>query len=75
MAFRKAVAAATVDDSKLLIGNAGLGQEYEARTKNWTQEVNVEGRRGYVAYTVNIPHWVCAVLCRLLAVVAIPLLY
>jgi hypothetical protein len=75
IAFRTAVAAAAVADSVLLFGNAELAQQGLSRAQNWTQDVDVNGERQFVAYTVNIPYLVCAVFCSLLSVLAILPLY
>jgi hypothetical protein len=75
MAFRTAVAAAAVADSVLLFGNAELAQQDLSRAQNWTQNVDVTGQRQFVAYTVSMPYLICAVICSLLAVVAILPLY
>jgi hypothetical protein len=75
MAFRTAVSAAAVADSVLLFGNAELARQDLSRTQNWTQNVDVTGRKQFVAYTVSIPYLVCAVVCSLLAVAAILPLY
>jgi hypothetical protein len=75
MAFRTAVAAAMVADPVLLFGNAELAREGLVRAQNWTQSVHVTGQGQFVAYTVNIPFMVCAVICSLLAVTAILPLY
>jgi hypothetical protein len=75
IAFRTAVAAAGFSDHDLLFGNAGLYQELQERAENWTQRVNVTGKKQFVAYTVNMTYLICAVGCSLLAVVAIMPLY
>jgi hypothetical protein len=75
MAFRTAVAAATVPDTVLLFGDADLAQEGISRAQNWTQSVELIGQRHIVAYSVSIPFLACAVACSLLAVVAIVPLY
>lgn len=43
--------------------------------QNWTQSVELVGKRHVVAYTVSIPFLTCAIACSLLAVVAIAPLY
>jgi hypothetical protein len=75
MAFRTAVAAATVADPVILFGNAELAQEGVSRAQNWTQNVELIGQRRIVVYTVSIPFLACAIACSLLAVVAIVPLY
>jgi hypothetical protein len=75
MAFRTAVATATVADPVILFGNAELAQEGLSRARNWTQNVELTGQKHIVAYTVSIPFLACAIACSLLAVVAIGPLY
>jgi hypothetical protein len=75
VAFRTAVAAATVADPVILFGNAELAQESLSRAQNWTQDVDLIGQRRIVAYTVNYRFLACAIACSLLAVVAIVPLY
>jgi hypothetical protein len=75
MAFRASVAAAAVNDSTLLFGNAELYQQLHSRADNWTQDIEVTGQKQFTAYTMNITYLICAVLCSLLAVVAITPLY
>ncbi|USP81703.1 hypothetical protein yc1106_08977 [Curvularia clavata] len=75
MAFRTAVVAATVSDPVLLFGNAELAQEGLSRAQNWTQNVELIGQRQVAIYNVSIPFLTCAIVCSLLAVVAIVPLY
>jgi hypothetical protein len=75
MAFRTAIAAATVTDPVTLFGNAELAQEGLSRAQNWTQHVELTGQRRIVAYTVSTPFLACAIACSLLAVVAVAPLY
>jgi hypothetical protein len=75
MAFRTAVAAAAIADPILLFGNAELAQEGQSLAQNWTQNVELIGQRRVLAYAVSIPFLICAIVCSLLAVVAIAPLY
>lgn len=77
VAFRTAVTAgaANIAEPNVLFGNSTLAQESAALTRNWTQDVNVSGRRSIVAFSVSIPYLACAVVCSLLAVLAIVPLY
>ncbi|KAF1850625.1 uncharacterized protein K460DRAFT_372824 [Cucurbitaria berberidis CBS 394.84] len=75
MAFRVAVAVAGIADRDALFGSRALAQEGLPLTQNWTQGIDVTGQRSVVALSVSIPYLVCAVVCSLLAVVAIVPLY
>lgn len=75
IAFRTAVAAAGIADPVILFGTPDLAQQGLPLAQNWTQTILVNGERTVVAYGLSIPYLICAIVCSLLAVVAIMPLY
>ncbi|EON66808.1 hypothetical protein W97_06210 [Coniosporium apollinis CBS 100218] len=75
IAFRTAVAAASVTDMTVLFGNSSLVDSSLPLIQNWTQTVEYSARETRTVYSISYPHLFCAVAVSLLGVVAVIPLY